>query len=209
MRSLKNARRDPDVRPAGPTVPEKWVKAVAKDLAEHAGRAAVVVGPRQPAWVHALAHAVNDALGAHRLRTSERPGARSSSAPPPPEVDSRRASRELAADMRDGKVNTLLVIGGNPVFNAPADLNFASELQKVATKIRLGLFHDQTSEACDWHLPLAHSLESWGDTETSDGTLCCVQPLDRAAQRREVARRRPTSNPRRAAVARRSKCCRF
>ncbi len=85
--------------------------------------------------------------------------------------------RELTADMRDGKVNTLVVIGGNPAFNAPADLNFKSELQKVATKIRLGLFHDQTSEACDWHLPLSHFLESWGDTETSDGTLCCVQPL--------------------------------
>ena len=79
--------------------------------------------------------------------------------------------------MRDGKVSTLLVIGGNPVFNAPADLNFRAELQKVATKIRLGLFHDQTSEFCDWHLPLAHYLESWGDTETSDGTLCCVQPV--------------------------------
>src|SRR5262249_17449601 len=56
-------------------------------------------------------------------------------------------------------------------------LAFRRELPKVTTKIRLGLFHDHTSEICDWHLPLAHPLESWGDTETSDGTLCCVQPL--------------------------------
>src|SRR5579872_1402698 len=84
---------------------------------------------------------------------------------------------ELTADTSAGKVSTLLIIGGNPVFNAPADLSFKRELQKVPTKIRLGLFYDQTSEQCDWHLPLCHSLESWGDTEASDGTLCCVQPL--------------------------------
>ena len=102
--------------------------------------------------------------------------------------------------MRDGKVNTLVVIGGNPVFNAPADLNFRSELQKVATKIRLGLFHDQTSEACDWHLPLSHPLESWGDTETSDGTLCCVQPLIAPLNGAKTAGA-PTPNPHRAADA--------
>ncbi|HVL12288.1 MAG TPA: hypothetical protein VM529_06970, partial [Gemmata sp.] len=149
-------------------VPEKWVKEVAKDLLGSKGKAAVVVGHRQPAWVHALAHAVNAALGATpaivELRT------------PPPEV-LEKGVRELTRDMAAGKVNTLLIVGGNPALNAPADANFANELQKVATKIRLGLFHDQTSVACDWHLPLAHPLESWGDSETSDGTLCCVQPL--------------------------------
>src|SRR5204862_3031656 len=76
-----------------------------------------------------------------------------------------------------GKVGTLLVIGGNPVFNAPADARFGEELSKVATKLRLGLFFDHTSEKCDWHLPLAHFLEAWADTEAGDGSLCCVQPL--------------------------------
>ena len=79
--------------------------------------------------------------------------------------------------MAAGKVSTLLVVGGNPVFNAPADLRFADELPKVAKKVRLGLFFDHTSEKCDWHLPLAHFLEGWGDTEAADGSLCCVQPL--------------------------------
>ncbi len=59
----------------------------------------------------------------------------------------------------------------------PADLQFNETLKKVPKKLRLGLFFDQTSEACDWHLPLAHFLESWGDTEATDGSLCCVQPL--------------------------------
>ena len=85
--------------------------------------------------------------------------------------------KELVADMAAGKVNTLLVVGGNPVFNAPADLKLADELAKVPKKIRLGLFHDHTSEKCDWHLPQSHFLEGWGDTEASDGSLCCVQPL--------------------------------
>jgi molybdopterin-containing oxidoreductase family iron-sulfur binding subunit len=141
----------------------RWAKLIADDMKRN--KRAVVIGPRQPAWAHALAHTINGALNAsvdYRLAPSEL---------------MEKGISDLANDLRDGKVSTLLVIGGNPVFNAPADLNFRAELQKVTTKIRLGLFHDQTSEACDWHLPLAHSLESWGDTETSDGTLCCVQPL--------------------------------
>jgi len=147
------------------TVPEKWVKAVAKDLRENLDRAAVIVGSRQPAWVHALAHVINELLQAPDEYVPRRI-----------EVTQRKIA-ELAKDMHDGKVNTLIIIGGNPVFNTPADLNFREELKKVATKIRLSLFHDHTSEACDWHLPEAHFLESWGDTLASDGTLCCIQPL--------------------------------
>lgn len=145
----------------------KWVDKVAKDLVGHAGllESLIVVGPRQPAWVHALAHAINKAL----LNDGE------FREPPAEALD--KGIKELVADMAAGKVGTLLVVGGNPVLNAPADLKFADELAKVSKKIRLGLFHDHTSEKCDWHLPLAHVLEGWGDTEASDGSLCCVQPL--------------------------------
>lgn len=95
---------------------------------------------------------------------------------PPPELLDKTLA-ELTGDMTAGKVNTLLIVGGNPAFNAPADVRFADELPKVAKKIRLGLFFDHTSEKCDWHLPLPHFLEGWGDTEAGDGSLCCVQPL--------------------------------
>ncbi len=159
----------PDGSRFDPALSEKWVKAVAKDLAEHAGKSLVVVGPRQPAWVHALAHAVNEALGNYAAGMAEFRD------PSAELLDNSLA--ELVADMAAGKVKTLLIVGGNPVFNAPADVRFADELSKVAKKIRLGLFHDHTSEKCDWHLPLAHFLEGWGDTEASDGSLCCVQPL--------------------------------
>ena len=159
----------PDGSRFDPALSEKWVKAVAKDLAEHAGRSLIVVGPRQPEWVHALAHTLNDALGNYAAGMAE-------FRDPPAELLD-KSLKELVADMAAGKVKTLLVVGGNPVFNAPADVRFADELPKVAKKIRLGLFHDHTSEKCDWHLPLAHFLEGWGDTEASDGSLCCVQPL--------------------------------
>ncbi|MBA4066105.1 MAG: molybdopterin oxidoreductase [Isosphaera sp.] len=172
----------PDLPDPGAALPGKWVKAVAADLDPLTS--AVVVGHRQPAWVHALAHAVNVALRADRRVTDffvPRPGGKPNPPavtfrPAPPEV-TERGVRELAADMSAGKVNTLLAIGGNPALNAPADTGFRAALRKVATKVRLGLFFDHTSEACDWHLPLAHPLESWGDAETTDGTLCCVQPL--------------------------------
>jgi molybdopterin-containing oxidoreductase family iron-sulfur binding subunit len=166
---LKNAGALPAALPTAPEVPEKWVKAVAKDLADHAGTSLVAVGPRQPAWVHALAHAANEALGNYAAGMAE-------FRDPPAEVLD-KSLKELVADMTAGKVTTLLIVGGNPAFNAPADLRFADSLQHVARKVRLGLFFDHTSARCDWHLPLAHFLEGWGDTEASDGSLCCVQPL--------------------------------
>ncbi|MBA4186905.1 MAG: molybdopterin oxidoreductase [Planctomycetaceae bacterium] len=166
LQTAHNAKL-PTLPDPGTTFPEKWVKALANDLAENRFHIAIIVGHRQPAWVHALGHAINDAL-------SKTGGIRLESAFP---EQSEKGIRDLTRDMAAGKVSTLLVVGGNPALNAPADVNFKAELQKVGTKIRLGLFHDQTSEVCDWHLPMSHYLESWGDTETSDGTLCCIQPL--------------------------------
>jgi molybdopterin-containing oxidoreductase family iron-sulfur binding subunit len=168
---LRNAAALPQLAnvtvPAG--VPDRAVKAVAKDLAENAGKCAVLVGYRQPAWAHALGHAVNLALG------NVEAGVVEYRAPRPEDAD--KGIADFAKDVAADKVGTLLVLGGNPVFNAPADLNLKAAFQKVTRKVRLGLFFDHTSEACDWHLPLAHPFEGWGDAEAADGSLCCVQPL--------------------------------
>jgi molybdopterin-containing oxidoreductase family iron-sulfur binding subunit len=175
------AERLPDLPDPGalPEQARKWVKPVAKDLGDF--KSMIVVGPRQPAWVHAVAFAINHALGAYSWG-SESVGAFGQWIKPPvlpsptmPEV-SEKSIRELSQDISAGKVSTLLVIGGNPAFNAPADLNFRAELQKVATKIRLGLFHDQTSEACDWHLPLAHHLESWATPRRRTARFAAYSP---------------------------------
>jgi MoCo/4Fe-4S cofactor protein with predicted Tat translocation signal len=174
LRNAHTAKLKPDDAKKNPaehlntsSFDEKWLKAVARDLIEHEGKSLIVVGPRQPAWVHRLAHSIN--------LVSYKAGLAEFRDPPPELLD--KGLKELVADMNAGKVGTLLIVGGNPAFNAPADLHFREALAKVPKKLRLGSFFDHTSEKCDWHLPLAHFLESWGDTEASDGSLCCVQPL--------------------------------
>src|SRR5204862_5075614 len=84
---------------------------------------------------------------------------------------------DLAQVLNAGQVQTLIVLGGNPVYDAPADLDWATTQRKAKTVVRLGYHEDETFPYCDWHLPLAHYLESWGDARTSDGTLVPVQPL--------------------------------
>jgi molybdopterin-containing oxidoreductase family iron-sulfur binding subunit len=147
------------------------VAAMAGELAASRGRGLVAAGPQQPPEVHALVCAVNEALG-HVGRTVTYTAASDPGRPTHTE-----AIRNLAADMRAGKVNTLLILGGNPVYDAPADLGFGELLSSVETAIHLSLYRNETSRACHWHLPRAHFLESWGDARAYDGTLSIVQPL--------------------------------
>ena len=84
---------------------------------------------------------------------------------------------ELVNDMNSGAVDTLLILGGNPVYDAPADLGFLDALKKVKFRAHLGLYADETAEWCHWHVPQAHYLESWSDARAYDGTASIVQPL--------------------------------
>ena len=79
--------------------------------------------------------------------------------------------------MDAGKVEVLLILGGNPVATAPADLQFGERLAKVGFRAHLGLYDDETALLCHWHVPEAHYLESWGDVRASDGTVSIIQPL--------------------------------
>ena len=142
---------------------------VAKDLLAHRGHGAITVGPRQPAEVHALAALLNGALGnvGHGVRyvpVEDRPS----------HVD---ALASLAAKMAAGEVRTLLILGGNPVYDAPVDLEFARKLESVPSRIHLSLYDDETSRQCTWHVPMAHVLEAWGDARGWDGTVSFAQPL--------------------------------
>jgi len=150
---------------------EKWADAIADDLSHARGRSIVVAGPRQPASVHALTHAINFALGnaGETIHFTQEPhGAEGAS------VDSIRA---LVNDMTAGRVETLVILGGNPVFDAPTDSGFAEALDSVPTRIHIGLHENETARACTWHVPQAHWLESWGDARAWDGTLSIQQPL--------------------------------
>ncbi len=152
-------------------VPARWIDAVAADLATRRGDAVVLVGSRQPAWVHALGHAINQGLGALGRRVNlARPV--NEEAHPVDEL------KQLVDDVKAGKVATLLMLGGNPVFDAPADLDFAGALGKEGlTAIHLSDRRDETSQLCAWHLPMAHELESWGDARSLDGAYTVRQPL--------------------------------
>ena len=144
-----------------------WVAAVARDLERNRGRALLHAGAAQPASVHALVHAINDALGAPVDHF----------APIEPEpADEGTALESLVEEMRAGAVDTLLVLGANPVFTAPADLDFAGALRQVPMSVHLGLHVDETARACTWHLPQAHELEAWSDTLAFDGTATIMQP---------------------------------
>ncbi len=152
-------------------IPGKWLAAVAKDLRDNKGHALVVVGARQPASVHALAHAINQALGA--------PGAMLAYAPPadPDEVDAGTDVKALTDAIATNQVDGLVILGGNPVYDAPADLAFGEKLAKVPFSVHASLFFDETSEKCSWHLPRAHEYESWGDARSLEGHVSVQQPL--------------------------------
>ncbi len=147
------------------------VTALVADLRAHRGRSLVVPGELQPARLHTLAHAMNEALGNVR-RTVEHTDAVEAAS----ELQG-DALRTLVEEMDAGAVDVLLILGGNPVLAAPADLRFADRLAKVPLRLHLGLYVDETAALCHWHVPEAHYLESWGDVRAYDGTAAIIQPL--------------------------------
>ena len=149
----------------------KWVSAIAKDLNAHRGRSLILPGEYQPAAVHQLARAMNTALGNVDATVTY---AASVEAMP---VDRHASLAELTTAMDGGQVEVLVILGGNPVFTAPADLKFAERLSKVGLVTYLGTHVDETAHLAHWSLPAAHALESWGDARAFDGTVTLMQPL--------------------------------
>ncbi|HTQ35772.1 MAG TPA: 4Fe-4S dicluster domain-containing protein [Steroidobacteraceae bacterium] len=144
-----------------------WFDALLADLAAHRGESLVVAGEAQPAEMHELACRINARLG-NIGRTVD------FIAPPPVAGESLAA---LVEAMRGGTVDTLLVLGANPAYDAPADLEFSAALGSVPLSVHCGLYVDETARLCHWHLPAAHELESWSDARAFDGTACIQQPL--------------------------------
>jgi molybdopterin-containing oxidoreductase family iron-sulfur binding subunit len=153
-----------------PGVDARWLDALAKDLLANRGKSLIVAGDRQPAAVHAAVCALNAHLGNNGTTVSYYE-TRDAALP------SVSSLTTLVSAMRAGTVQTLVVLGGNPVFDAPADLDFTSAMAKVPHTIVLGHASDETSSKAEWHIPRAHYLESWGDARAVGGTLSVVQPL--------------------------------
>ena len=160
---------DPDL----PTYQDNtgWIAALAADLRSAGAASLVVVGDQQAPALHALGHAINKSLGnvgttVHYTDPLE--------ADP---VDESQSIHELAASMEADEVEVLIIVGGNPVFDAPADLDFAKAIEHVGFRAQLSFYEDETSELCHWHVPQSHYLEAWSDIRAYDSTASIVQPL--------------------------------
>ncbi len=156
--------------PGPALLPEQanWIKALAADLEAHRGASLVVAGPQTSPAVQAIAQALNLSLGNQ---------GRTVTYLPPLEARPGGSLAELVQEMQAGQVDTLLILSANPVYTAPADLEFAQALAQVPFSVHLGLYADETAAQTTWHLPEAHFLEAWGDARAHDGTLSLIQPL--------------------------------
>jgi MoCo/4Fe-4S cofactor protein with predicted Tat translocation signal len=164
------AGSDIDVKTVSGTT---FIDEVAADLLDAAkrGRTLVVAGRSQPAEVHALAHAMNVALGAVGTLVKYIPMGEDQAA------DSGAQLRSLVDKINAGSIRTLICVGANPLYDAPADLNFAEAFKRVANTVTLSVPATETADASTWALNGAHELESWGDAEAIDGTISPIQPM--------------------------------
>ncbi len=185
---------------------EKFIPALAKDLAQNRGKAVVLVGEEQPAAVHALAHLINQALGAFGpvAKVSVPAGASTTAAATPsdaaadasatgaaaapagtttssstakPHESSIAQLAKLTKALEAGQVDTLLIVGANPAYASPAALGFGDALAKAKQVVHVGLYADETSKKAEWHLPMAHPLETWGDALSWEGVYSPIQPV--------------------------------
>ena len=149
---------------------DQWLTEVANDLIASRGKSLVLAGRRQPGAVHLLVQAINGVLG-NIGHTVVAHAAESRGGAEPTSISA------LAEAIEAKKIQTLFILGGNPVFNALAELDWGKKQASVPTVVRLGFHEDETSEQATWHVPMAHFLEQWGDVRSADGTYNIIQPM--------------------------------
>ncbi|TWT34825.1 TAT-variant-translocated molybdopterin oxidoreductase [Blastopirellula retiformator] len=149
---------------------DKFLAALVDDLKKHQGKAVIAVGPRQSAEVQAAVWKLNQQIGA----IGETVELIDAGLPSSGDVGT---LADLTTQLDGGSVETLIVLGGNPAYDAPADIAFGEAQKKAARRLFLGYYNNETSEEATWILPEAHGLESWGDFIAADGSYCVAQPL--------------------------------
>jgi molybdopterin-containing oxidoreductase family iron-sulfur binding subunit len=152
-------------------VPAAWLAALVSDLTAHKGASLVIAGDGQPPAVHALVHAINRSLD--NVGTTVEYVEPVEAEP----VDQLGSVEQLVDSMREGEVELLIVLGGNPLYNTPGELDFGMHYEQVKLRVHLSEYFDETSFVSHWHIPEAHYLESWGDARAFDGTATIRQPL--------------------------------
>jgi|HubBroStandDraft_1064217.scaffolds.fasta_scaffold00109_43 MoCo/4Fe-4S cofactor protein with predicted Tat translocation signal len=164
---LPNVEKDSRFQYAGAAL------SIGKDLLAHRGSCVLIAGDHQSPEVHARVHAINAKLGnvGKTVLYSDPVDANP--------IKQTESLKDLVSDIQAGKVDLLIILGGNPAYEAPADLDFANVLKngKVPMRVHLGLYQNETAELCQWHVNQAHELEAWGDARAYDGTVSIIQPL--------------------------------
>ncbi len=150
---------------------QSWLDPLVADLKRAGAGAVVLAGERQPAAVHALAHAMNQALGAIGTTVNYIPSITTATS------DSFTALSNLTDELNGGGVDTLVIFDANPVYSAPVDLNFAQAMKKAKNIVYMGAYKDETAELATWFIPETHYMEMWGDAKAYDGTVSIVQPV--------------------------------
>jgi molybdopterin-containing oxidoreductase family iron-sulfur binding subunit len=156
---------------SGPLSTTKFYSALVKDLTAAKGKSIVIAGEDQSPEVHAVVHYINQVLGNNGTTVTF---TESLEAKP---VDQWADLQALVSDLHSGQVELLLILGGNPVYSAPPELNLRGAIQMAKTRVRLGDHEDETAEICQWNVPMAHAYEAWADAPAYDGTLSIIQPL--------------------------------
>ena len=146
-----------------------WIAAVVRDLNASRGESVVIAGETQPPELHSLVAQMNAMLG--------NTGKTVLPAPALSLPGNHIALGDLVEEMHRGAVEFLVVLGGNPLYDAPADFNFADAYNKVKLRVHHSVSFNETSRHSHWHVPAAHFLESWSDTRAFDGSISIVQPL--------------------------------
>jgi molybdopterin-containing oxidoreductase family iron-sulfur binding subunit len=144
-----------------------WVEKMAADL-KHAGKHGLVVaGASQLPITHYLAAYINEKIGAVGTTVSYRTL----------EGGGNTSIADVAKSMKAGDLHGVIIIGGNPAYDAPGDLDMAKAIASMRISVHLSGDANETSEVCKWHINRAHWMESWSDGRSADGTLCIAQPL--------------------------------
>jgi len=156
---------------AAPAAAQEWIEPLVADLKSTGSRSLVVAGDGMPPAVHAIVHAINESLGTVGTTTSYTRPAEAAAA------DQFAAIAALTAEMKAGEVDLLVILGGNPVYTVPADLEFAKAMESVGLRVHHGLYQNETARLSHWHIPEAHFLETWSDVRAHDGTASIIQPL--------------------------------
>jgi MoCo/4Fe-4S cofactor protein with predicted Tat translocation signal len=149
----------------------QWISALVNDLQQNRGNSIVIAGENQPPLIHALAHVMNQFLGNAGVTIHYTASAEAKA------VNQLESLRGLMADLENGAVQLLVILGGNPVYNAPVDFDFARHMAKAPLRVHLSPDVNETSALCQWHIPQNHYLESWSDARAYDGTISIIQPL--------------------------------